>query len=62
MGLFIPGKYLLFLKLTVTYRRRINKEFKDGDVVLVYLKDRSKRREDVSADEEEWYEKAFGSK
>jgi hypothetical protein len=40
-------------------RSRIKDEFEDGDIVCVSLKDRTKKQTD---DEEDWYEKAFGSK
>ena len=40
------------------YRRRINQEFKDGDIVYITLKNR-----DIELKEEEeiWYEQAFGA-
>lgn len=40
-------------------RRRIGEVFNDGDKVVVNLKNRAIKQTD---DEEEWYEKAFGSK
>ena len=41
------------------YRKRINQEFKGGEVVVVTLKNRSLEQ---TPDEEDWYEKAFGPK
>ena len=41
------------------YRRRIKEEFADGDTVIITLKNRAVEQ---GADEEDWYEKAFGPK
>ena len=47
------------LTVTMLYRRRINQEFKDGDVVFITLKNRDVEQ---TPDEEHWYEQAFGTK
>lgn len=39
-------------------RKRINAVFEDGETVVVHLKDRS---QEETSDENEWYERAFGS-
>jgi len=41
------------------YRWRINEKLNDGDLVIVHLKNRSKKQ---TYEEEEWYERAFGIK
>ena len=51
--------YKLISKKFFDSRRRIHEEFSDGDTVIVFLKDRSKKQ---SYDEKDWYDKAFGPK
>ena len=41
------------------YRRRVCEELKDGESVIVHLKNRAIEQ---TEDEEDWYEKAFGEK
>lgn len=41
------------------FRKRINQAFKDGDRILVTLKDRKRPQ---TEEERDWYEKAFGEK
>lgn len=59
-GIYIPNSLSKDDGETVPHpRRRIKDTFADGDIVLVSLKDRSKKQ---TSDEREWYEKAFGPK
>jgi len=40
-------------------RQRINKTFKDGDIVHIELKNRGEKQ---TEDQKDWYAKAFGPK
>lgn len=40
-------------------RRRIIEAFDDGNTVIVFLKERSKKQ---TSEEKDWYDKAFGPK